>query len=1028
MRTLVAFFVDRPLLVHFITLAVLAFGAIVAWSTPRALLPDEQTRQIEVIAELPGASALDIERLVTFRLEEALQGMEDVEQLDSTTTNGRAHLSVTFEPEVHDLTRVQEQIRSRLSAVQHRLPRDLRPLRIHKRGRRSNQWMMELLIEHADPADPTHRVAIEALQERLRRVPNVVDVQSDLPELDLYIRFSRTALQRHEISVVAARERIQAFLQPSALGAVEVRDQQIAVALADPFVDLDALRALPLRVNRAGLGVSLGDVATVELGFEAEQERMLLDGQRFVELKVVNSLGADTIEISERVRQVLDAQDLLPPPVTLRIGRDASQIIDHELDTLLANGLGGILLVGVLLYAFLGGRVGAMTALGLPFCYLGVTLLLPVLGVSLNLISLVALILVVGILVDDAIIVSEEYCQHRAAGAEPRDAAIDSVLAVSRPVLGMAVTTTLAFVPLLVIQQDSSWLFRPLPIVIIAAIGLSVFESFFLLPSHLQHFAGTALPERRFVVHARTAYTAVLRALLRMRYGSILVPVALLGAAVYLLTGPVAFHSDFNMNGEAVVYVELQEPAESLDELAAQVALVEDVVAELGPEWVGYVKSQLGSGWTWGGSNVEGWQYAMLYIIPPGEFVEQEERRKVVEERLRERLPELEGDVFRRVRLAIEAGGRTRDVITVYVSGGDRIGFTEVQDAVRDAVQSVDSVQDIRMDASRFQRSLQFAIDDRAALAYGLDRARIAEQLREHVSRHDLLRIRQRGEELDVYLRFADEVQPDPAALSELTVLTDRGISVPLRLLGRWTEHQVVRRIRHQDLLRTFQIDVLYDHEQVEADAVVEGIEAALAPVREAYDGYHVSVEPSEDEEEARRWVVALLVAGIGLIYGCLALSLDSLLAPLVVLFAVPFGFIGVVFAFWLHGQDLGVMAVIGLLGLAGVVVNDALVMVSTVTDAVRTGGDATEAVLEGAARRFRAVVLTSLTTLAGVFPLAYGLAGSAGWLQPMVLAVGWGLLFATVLTLFFLPCLLMIGVDGGRAWRWVRRRAPGAP
>ncbi|MBW2736640.1 MAG: efflux RND transporter permease subunit, partial [Deltaproteobacteria bacterium] len=447
MKKLVAFFVDRSMMVNLITVAVVVFGAIALTATPRAIVPPEQLRYVEVYAELPGASAIDMERFITFRLEEALSGMEQLEELSSTTKNGRTHLRIKVKPEVETLTKTMEDVRSRLSGLRHLFPKDMRPLRIEEQERQNSQWLLNLLIENVDAKNPKQRTAIAALAERLRRVPNVINVTSTVPKLNLFIRFSREKMAKMSLNVTLARQRLVEFLGQMPLGSVRVRDQDVSIELSRPFSRLDDLKKLPLRVNRMGRGICLGEVATVSIGFAPKVVETRLNGKaNYVELAVINSIDSDSITISKRVRKILEkeASSLLPAPLTWRIGQDASGIIAHELDTLATNGVVGIFIVLGVLILFLGWRVSLMTAIGLPFAYMGLVLALQFFDINFNIISLVAMILVIGILVDDAIIVSEEYCQHLASGLDGREAAIEAVSGVAKPILGMVATTSVA--------------------------------------------------------------------------------------------------------------------------------------------------------------------------------------------------------------------------------------------------------------------------------------------------------------------------------------------------------------------------------------------------------------------------------------------------------------------------------------------------------------------------------------------------------------------------------------------------------
>jgi multidrug efflux pump subunit AcrB len=438
-----------------------------------SLVPREQKRYVEVYADLPGASAIDVERFVTFRLEEALSGMENVEQIRSSTRNGGTHVRVKVKAHVESPTATMEEVRSRLSAIRHLLPKDMRPLRIKEQKRRNAEWLLNVLIERVDKKDPKHRAAIAALAERLRRVPNVIHVRNNMPKLDLFVRFSRSKMAAASLDVTIARRRLLEFLGQMPVGSIRVRDQEVSIELSRPFNKLSDLEELPLRLNRMGEGVTLGDVATVRLDFRPRAVRWRLNGREdYVELAVVNSEESDSITISQKVRSILkkDGSKILAKPLTWRVGQDASGLIAHELETLTDNGLGCVVIVLVVLMIFLGWRISLMTAIGLPFAYMGIVLVLPLFGVTFNIISLVGMILVVGILVDDAIIVSEEYSQRLSAGMSGRAAAIEAVSRIAKPVMGMVATTSVAFLPAIVLKGDATWLLRPLPIVIISAL------------------------------------------------------------------------------------------------------------------------------------------------------------------------------------------------------------------------------------------------------------------------------------------------------------------------------------------------------------------------------------------------------------------------------------------------------------------------------------------------------------------------------------------------------------------------------
>ena len=1025
MKSLVRFFVDRPLLVNLLTLAVCILGAIQVYGTPRSLMPDQEATEVKVEAELPGTSAVDMERVVTFRLEEALSGMREVDQMTSKTQNARAQIILEVKPE-YDLSSVMEKARSRIGAVRHRLPDNMEPVRVSEH-RTSVATLMVVNVRDLDTTDPDQRRAASTVAERMRRIPDVLTVDTTLEDVHLYIRFDRKALEERQIDVRLARRRIMGFVRHMPVGSVRVKDEEIAVEMSAGFDRIDDLRTLPLLANRRGKATLLGDIATVEFDSPPELTSERLDGSEdFVTYIVESTSDADAIDVSRRLRDFLqtEAPSILPDDASIHIQNDTSQLIAHEQQTLISNGLIGIGIVLFVLFIFLGWRVSLVTALGLPVAYLGVGLLLPYFGVKWSLVSLVGLILVIGILVDDAIIVADAYCQALETQESSREAAVEAVGGIAKPVLGMVATNIIVFLPLVFLESDFTWAIRPIPIVIILALVFSLVESFFLLPNHLHHLVGDAGRRvgRGFFEPIERAYSSALEILLKGRYLAPLVIAGLVGLSVYLLQGPMKVDPGLRLQGRTTIHIELDQPADSLDELARTIQPVERLIDELPDEVVQSRRTTLGQAQR----GATGWGYAHIEVTPKGgDFVEQEKRRHELAEKLKPKLKQIREShsEFDRLSVKYSKKGEERDVVEVYVSGGDRIPFETIQNEIRGAVQDIETVKRVEMDPARFQTAWTFDVDEKTALAYDLTRKDIQQQLREHFSSEELLRLRNRGQEIAVHTDFQEDLKPSRATLGGLTIVGGNDVSVPLKNLGQWRQIEVLRKIEHRNLLRVFKVDVAYDADKTTGQEVESLVERKLEPVRQKYPGYRVSVEASQQTSELKQWLLRVGAMCLLSVFIVLALALDSLIQPVLILFALVFGFVGAILALFVQGMPIGVMAVIGILGLAGVVVNDSLVMAATINENCRRRPDDQwrAAIIDGATSRLRAIVLTSITTLAGVFPLAYGLLGDPGWFQPMIITLGWGLLSATVLTLILLPCVVAILEDVRRIPGWMR-------
>lgn len=1016
MRALLAFFVDRSLVVNLITVATLVFGVVTFLDVPRTLMPRLETRTITVSAELPGASAVEVERLVTFRLEEVLQDVRGLDALTSDTENGVAALTLTFEADHRDMAGAMERIKARLATLEPLLPRELRPITVELAAE-DRMPGPEIHLVGADDSDPEHRRAVQLLVESLQRVPSVVAVSTSLRRQDLHVTFDEARLAAAGLDVTFARSRVAEFLRFAPVGHVRSGDQTVAVELDQGFSGLESLRALPLTVNRAGYGVTLERVADVQLQLEDPTTLSLRDGGTYVSVSVFHSPEGDTVRVSERVQEVIDGFGHLPEGVTLEIAEDVSELITHELGILQSNAIAGFVIVLGILLVFLGWRIAAMTAIGLPFCYLGGIMVLDAMGETFNLISLFSLILVLGILVDDAIIVAEAFAARLVEGRSPRQAAIDAAHDMFRPVLGMMLTTSVAFLPILLMANGNARPLAVLPIVVLTLLSFSLIESFFVLPNHLADFMPADHRSRQLapITWARQGYRRILRGALRLRYLTVPAFAAALALAGVLVTQHMEVIGSKSLGNGVRVHVELPSSA-SLEQTQRAVAPLEAALA--GPD-VRFVETSVGRSYV-GGRALRGFRFASIEAFPHGSMAETEAYFEAIEARVRPALEQFEAEGHGRAVLVVDYEEAGRDVVKIYVSGTDRIDFHAIEDRIRGALAEVEGVHDVFVDPERLQETWRFQVDHRAVLTYGLTAGAVAAQLRQHVPGPYLERVRVAGQEMAVYTHFAEDLIPEDSALQQVSIMTPRGIAVPLRALGRWERIETMRRIQHKDLLRVFQVDALFDAEATTSADVAQAIEAVLAPVRADWPGYHISVEEPQGEAEFRSWAIKVSVIVCGLLYVILALSLSSLLEPLIVMMAIPFGLTGVIFALYAHGMDLEIMAIMGVLGLIGVVVNDSLVVLDTVRRErlERPDEPYADVVVDGADKRFQAVLLTSLTTLGGVFPLAYGLMGDAGWIQPMVFALGWGLVFATLLTLVLLPAMLAVLEDLRRLGR----------
>lgn len=1035
MKKLIEYFVDRSLIVNTLTVAVCVIGFVTFQQMSRDLIPTIQSKTVRIEGKLPGASAVDVERFLTFPIEEAVRDLTGIHHVKSTTRAGSFVVNVIFKPEHDDIARSLETIRSRVDGLSERFPTDLEPVTI-RHVQQDRVDFLDVIIEPIDDEAPEDRKWVESLAEQLDDIPHVIAVDTSLPKQDLYVEFDRAKIDAAGLDVRDVVRRVNEALAYAPIGRVRTDEEIIAVAL-EKATDgegtgvLERLRTLPLTRNRVGQGLDLGDVAEISIESERRRVEKRHDGQKYVVLELWKDTDSDVIDLEARVAKVVEAFNAKAPDrFQARVLASAAYLIEQPLSVILTNGLAGLVIVGFVLFLFLGFRTAAMAVLGLPFVYLGTFVVLDAFGVQIHLISVIGLLLVLGILVDDAILVAERFLEKLQEGMSPREAAVESASTLLRPVSGTIITNIVVFAPILFIDSEMSAIFYAIPIVMIGTLLLSLFESFFLLPNHLVHFIpeGYRFEERRVFVWMQHVYRRVLRGALRVRYVSIVLFLGLLVGSFFILQD---MEKEFSLSlGTKRVFVHgvVAEPVDLEDTLAKAKRLEDAVRAAVPAEDIEWVFVTAGEATTGAGHELRGKKHVELEVAVDIEVEDPEQLASEVEEKLIAALGDVDGFASIDVHRRHADPSKKEDIVTIYVSGGDSLSFEEIQEAIRTEVTELPDVEKVFMDPNRFQPAWKFEPDQETLARYEVDGEALTQQLRNTFAPQELLRMRYRGDELTVYTRFARDADWTADELGAITVVTPRGLAVPLSTIGTWRETRVLQDIRHLDLLRKFEIDVAYDKEKIDTDALQEALDARLGGLRERYPQYQITVEPPEAEEEAKKWVTKVITLCVCVIFLSLVFVLGSLTQPLFVMFSIPFGVTGVVLALASHGMPLGMMAIIGLVGLAGVVVNDSLVMVDTINEHRRNGLEARVAIETGATSRFKAVVLTSLTTLGGVFPLAYGIGGKAGFAQPMVFALGWGLLFATVLTLVLLPCTLAIADDVRRgaaaAGRRLRRLA----
>ena len=1018
MSRLFRFFAQRDLFAWLITLGIILLGLASLASIKRDNFPQVEFGEVFINTTYPGASSEDVELKVTNRIEDELKGVSGIKEFDSWSFENVSIIHVVVEPDEADQDQVIDDIREAVNRVRD-LPEEIT----------ESPQILELktsvfpVIEVGLAGDLPYRELRELArlaEKRLKLVPGVSRLDRfGYRDREIKVEIFPEAVRKYEIPL---REIIQAIRHRNVRatgGTFESYTSEKNIVTLAQFRDPREVEDVVVRGSFDGPLVKIRDLGIVRDDFEDARVLSRMNGRSAISFVIYKTSGADILRTVGAVKDLVDREKhRLPEGVDILYSNDESGYVTTRLNTVLTNGAVGLVLVFLVLTLFLSARIALWVALGIPVALLGTLFVIPWFGGFLDSISLTAMILVIGIVVDDAIIISENIYRRFELGETPLNAAVHGVSEVFPPVLTTVLTTFVAFAPMFFMPGIMGKFVYVIPLVVTVALFFTLIESTLALPAHLvpglkrRPGGGTNRRQRNFD-RFRTAFQRFLRSALRFRY-------AVTGLFILIMAATIAYavlRMDFVLFPSTAAdrfMVLVETPTgSSLQATSKRVAEIERAIDELGEEELASYLTRIGLK----GETVlqQRENYAMLVInLTP--FNKRERTADEIVEALRKKTDALEG--FRSIRYLIDAGGPpVGRPITIRIVGSDGATRKRLADDVMRFLKATDGVRDLDRDDKAGKEQIELKIDYEKLARSGISVADIARTVRIAYDGEVVTSVRYGEEDVDFRVVFPPQARQGLSYLENLLVPNRdnqlvylKQVATPVMGVGQGT-------FRHYDGERAIQITGDVDKEKITPVQVTDAVRGQFDLDRD-YTGmrFVIGGEAEETQRSVNDLIVTFALAGLG-IYFLLVILFNSLGQPFIVMFSVPFGIVGVIIAFALHGEPFGFLAMIGLIGLAGVVVNDALVLVDRVNKLRIAEPDTSvlDIVARGSADRLRAITLTSVSTIAGLLPLAYGIGGTDPYMSPMALALGYGLLFATPLTLVLVPCLYVIGADLGR-------------
>jgi multidrug efflux pump subunit AcrB len=1042
---MIRWFAKNDIASNLLMVAIVLAGLYTAFNKiPLEVQPSYDIGEVEINMRFRGASPQDVQEHIVKPIERALRDLPGVKLIDSKARSGSANIDVEAEDGV-DLRELRDEVEARVGAI-NTFPGETERPEIHIPNMSNYREVLTIAI--------TGELSENDLYKTARRVENEL---LDLPEIS---RTDMRGTQPLEISIEADDQKLRDY-------GLSFEDLVNAIRRSSLALSAGSLRtpvgSIMIRTDgqaytqedfanivvtaQDGAQIRVGDLAYIKDGFEDAQMMTRFNGEPAIMIDILRAADENAIEISDAVQRYIEnTSPLLPNGVSLSAWDDESIRIRGRLSTLGNSLIMGAGLVLLVLGLFLRPMLAFWVVLGIPISFAGGVLLMPYFGMTANTMSIFAFIIVLGIVVDDAIVTGENIYTKLRENLTPLDAAVIGTKEVATPVTFGAITTIVAFIPLSYFPGFWSAWTSQIPPIVASVLVFSLIESKLILPSHLKHLStnrrkmGGFARFQKWVADSleraiEEFYRPVLALASKYRYTTIALFFALAMAGFgYHKSGEIGFVDMPKVERYRIsAYLSMIDntPFEETDRQISHIAAcAEEMKRELidpgtGESLVRNIMTSTGAS-RWGGAGDPEQGFASLEIMPPSERSEPGPTNAEIAKMWEEKIGEIEN--VRYLRVSGEWGSRSRgqeelNSLSVELRGEDSEEKRAIAEEIELLFEAQEGIQGAHADNQRQREEFAITLKPRA-LELGITQRALAQQIRQAFYGEEAQRLQRDGEEIRVMVRLPKEKRESMFTFENLTIQAPNGSIIPFSTVATASLQEAPGTIESLNGAQVSYINAQPKNQEVKIMEMAERLSPQISEiVAKSSDlswiwaGY---IKEQRETSSRYTWLYGLLILTL---YGLLAIPFKSLLQPFIVLLAVPFGVIGAYAGHILLDITPSYLSVFGIMALTGVVVNDSLVLVDFINQKRREGMDLHEAVRISGVRRFRPIFLTSITTFAGLMPLMFDRAIHAQFLKPMAVSLGFGILFATIITLFLIPTAYLALEDLKALfrplWRW---------
>ncbi len=1006
------FLIDKSLFVHYLTILIVALGVLTLFSVQREARPNVNFNRVAVSAFYPGASPADIEELVIDPIEERIDSVDGVEEYRSVSFTGAGAISVKIDDDYPNPKEVVDELRRQIGQVRD-LPDVVEDPVITEIKAENIPVLRLALYGQAEPL--RFKLEVEKLRDFIKTFDGIQSVNYEgIEDLQLKIQTQPEQLDRFDMTLVEVINGLNQWSKQKPGGLFESPIEASNITVGRDYSEIEMLKNFVVRSNDSGQSVALKDISKIEYGTERVQKESIFEDKTAVLMTVVKNPNADIVSTTDRVREALEKYRVnLPEGLEYKLYTDESERVRSRLGTVTSNAVFGLVFVALILILSLDWRSSIVTAVGIPVAILGGITIIYLLGSTINTLVVVGMIIVLGMLVDDAIVVCENIYRYVEEGLSPKEAAVKGTSEIAIPVVATVLTTIFAFFPILFMKEIIGQFLRVIPMTVIAMLVVSLFEALIILPIHAQEIMKPKREKKKisFFTRLEERYRVYLHWSIKRRW--LILGATTLFMIISMVQGAFLFQkftlfpasglNGLNVRVELSKNTPVSETAIKVKELSAELKKVSQGTFDSLYATVGQVRTGGAAGSQQNASHLA--MINIVFVSDP-DFIYKE---KEIVKNIRKVTAEYASQNKIKTSVAIDRPGPPiGKPIQVEVASRSFEKGNEIVSYLKSELEKIKGTEGLETDSDGDSKKYRFVVDNSYAVSEGVNPNDISRTIFAASTGLISNEILKDNEKVELLVSTDSSRVGELKDILDLKVRNNNGQSLPVKSFVKVEEEFGPSSIQRLNGLRTITLFGEVDEKVITGKEVNAMIRPIVAKLRA--DNPSVKIKQGGGEQDrinALRDTMKLYIIAILIIFMVISLSFNSVVYPFLVLIAIPFGLCGVVWSLVLHGQVPSLMAFIGVIGLSGVVVNVSIILLSFVQTRIQQGFDFNDAIIEAGVRRLRAIAITTVTTLIGLAPTIYGWGGLDTFIQPLALVLGWGLFVATLMTVLALPAMI---------------------